>query len=117
MGWNTCVNPFDNHGKSMLFNTRTISTIRNQYDRLNELPLRDIEIEFMDVDRMSPEGGVLSQQSEGSIATEDALFDLDACLRSLHIPPIETGLSNTQRSAELDAAVDRCKWLHRMSRL
>lgn len=44
---------------------------------------------------------ILMSSSQGSIAIEDAKDTFDACLRSLDIPLIESGLSNTQTLGEL----------------
>lgn len=90
MGWTTCVNPFNNHGNSVLFATKTISadfqlkcdvmlgrgvlsegqqlcdkwysTIRHYNDNLNKLRSRDMN-EFMDVDQM-PLDGVIDETED-----------------------------------------------------
>lgn len=40
-----------------------------------------------------------------TISIDDAQFHFDSCLRSLELPPLQNGLSNTQKKAEF---VDKC---------
>lgn len=130
MRWTTCQNPFKDHSGKAFLLTRTISAefklkcdavlghrqllegqnlcskcygaIRNQYEKIILAGMEEepMEEDAMEEDQMG-ETPLCEQLSHSSIASEDAQFTFDACLKALNIPKISTGLTNSQKIAEI----------------
>lgn len=103
------------------------STIRHRYELMNvnislsenvsgimevveSTTLLDGNNEFLDVPASSYERSVrtityTSQETQGSISIHDAQCAFEACLRIFNIPPMSSGLSNTQKNTEYK---DKC---------